>query len=207
VEGDVEGTSAPKRCSARARPVFLTPRWPRTRAATCNHQLAPCVSRRRDERLFGQRAGAVPPAVREFRAGLATVPAGSWKVSGDVGYGDGAAPPEWVWSSQLCQNPQRWENCFGMSGPASPGRSMGGGPSPLGPAQGAGKGWLGVDSTASALALALLWLSARDWGCQEGPSPPRILEAPLLGNPSFSFLLRLWAMGEPSEPPSQILPC
>lgn len=202
-----KGMFAPRRCSARAKPVFLTPHWPQARAATCKHQLAPESQRegiRYPFRIRRQRAGAVPPAVLVFRAVFAMVHKGSWKVLRDLGQGEDAAPLNRVWSSQLCLNLQRWENLAGMSCPFSPSHGVGWRLFLLTPTQGEGRGWTEVHCMALAPALVRLWLSARDWGCQEGPPPPQNL-LHCWETPTFPFSCICARWGSPLTP--QILPC
>lgn len=146
----------------------------------------------------------MPPAALVFGAVLAVVRKGSWKVLGDLGQGEDAAPLNRVWSSQLCLNLRRWENLAGMSCPFSPNHTVGWRLSLLAPTQGTGKGWPEVLGTRLAPALAQLWLSARGWGCQAGPSPPQNLPH-CWETPTFPFCCVCVRWGSPLTP--QILPC
>lgn len=97
-------------------------------------------------------AERVPPAVLVFRAVIAMVCKGSWKVLGDLGHREDAAPLKRVWSSQLCLNLQRWDNLVGTNCPFSPGHAV---------------GWVhGLGASPG---------TARHWGCPQGSSWPQSL--------------------------------
>lgn len=112
-------------------------------------------------------------------APLATGPKGSWKVGGDLGQGEEAAPLSRAWSSQPCPNLQRWENLAGMSCPRSPCSPAGMEALPARSHAGPGEG---VARGALAPALAQLQLSARD----RGPCPHKICSAVGKPQPSLS---------------------